>query len=67
VPYINTFTYIRKKSDRPDPKALAEHGHGECWSCFDDTTPSPATGKCVRCGRGWGGYAHCPNCRGRVR
>lgn len=23
--------------------------------------------RCVACGRGWGGYATCPNCGGEVR
>ena len=67
VRYINDFSYIRKKSDQPDPARLLEHGDGECWRCFDEAGVSNYNGKCVRCRRPWGGHPHCPNCRGRVQ
>jgi len=66
VPYLYTYPKppIRMV---PDPNPPTERAEGECGECFKDTTPSSSRGKCVRCEGLWGGYTHCPTCRGRVR
>jgi hypothetical protein len=68
IHYIFDFSFERDPALRPDPEAVKAHGAGECRACWDSAPPSSLwRAKCVRCGRGWGGYSNCPNCRGRVR
>jgi hypothetical protein len=67
VPYSFDFSFERDPALRPDPEAVAAFGQGECWDCWKSAPDAGVSGKCVRCGRGWGGYSHYPNCKGRVR
>jgi hypothetical protein len=67
IRYVFDFSFERDPERRPDPEVVEAHGAGECRECWDSAPAGGAWAKCVRCGRGWGSYSNCPNCRGRVR
>lgn len=67
IDYIFDFSFERDPALRSDPEQVKANGAGECRRCWDGAPAGGWSAKCVRCGRGWGGYTHCPNCRGRVR